>query len=233
MILVIIDHVSKLAEAVPCHHDEFDATSTSRLFLQKWFARHGTPTRRQLDNAPSLTAVVANEFMKVSQVTKVTSTAGYHRTQGLVERQNRTLLTLLRVFCSRRMRDWDQHLVEVMGANNTTRHATTGVPHYMLPRGTEEAIPLTYLYPEFATRSFASHEAYEEHYHARQQEIHDLVWRNTHQAQQRQKLKYDSAIRPNAYKVGESVWVFCRYVPQKVSPKLMKAWKVRTKQHTC
>ena len=64
-----------------------------------------------------------------------------------------------------------------------------------------------------------------EHILARQQEIHDLVRRNTHQAQQRQKLKYDRAIRANAYNVGDPVWVFCRYVPQKGSPKLMRAWR--------
>ena len=74
----------------------------------------------QSDNAPNLTAEVSIEFMKASQVTKVTSTAGHPRTQGLVVRQNRTLLTLLRVFCSRRMRDWDQHLDEVLGAYNST-----------------------------------------------------------------------------------------------------------------
>ena len=49
--------------------------------------------------------------------------------------------------------------------------------------------------------------------------------RNTHQAQLRQKLKYDRAIRANAHNVGDPVWVFCRYVPQKGSPKLMKAWR--------
>ena len=103
-----------------------------------------------------------------------------------MERQNRILLTLLRVFCSRRMRDWDQHLDEVLGAYNSTRHATTGFSPYMLTRGTEKAIPLTYLYPVLA----------------RQQEIHDLVRRNTHQAQLRQKLKYDRAIRAKAYAKG-------------------------------
>ena len=193
-ILVITDHFSKFAEAVPCSHDEYDAVTTSRLLLQKWFARHGTPTRMQSDNAPNLTAEVSNEFMRASQVTKVTSTAGHPRTQGLVERQNRTSLTLLRVFCSRRMRDWDQHLEEVMGAYNSTRHATTGFSPYMLTRGTE-------------TWS------------------HDLVRRNRHQAQLRQKLKYDRAIRANAYNVGDPVRVFCRYVPQKGSPKLKKAWR--------
>ena len=95
----------------------------------------------------------------------------------------------------------------------------------MLTRVTEKAIPLTFLYPEFAARSFESHAAYVEHILARQQEIHDLVRRNTHQAQLRQKLKYHRAIRANAYNVGDPVWVFCRYVPQKESPKLMKAWR--------
>ena len=121
------------------------------------------------------------------------------------------------------MSDRDQQLDEVMGAYNSTRHATTGFPPYMLTRGTEKAIPLTFLYPEFAARSFESHGAYVQHILARQQGIHDLVRRNTHQAQLRQKLKFDRAFRANAYYVGDPVWVFCRYVPQKGSPKLMKA----------
>ena len=49
--------------------------------------------------------------------------------------------------------------------------------------------------------------------------------RNTHQAQLRQKLKYDRTIRANTYKQGDLVWVFCRYVPQKGSSKLMRAWR--------
>ena len=221
-ILVIIDHFSKFAEAIPCSHNEYDAISTSRLLLQKRFARHGTPTRMQSDNAPNLTAEVSDDFMKAS---KVTSTAGHPRTLGLVESHNHTLLTLLCVFCSRRMRDWGQHLDEVLGAYNSTRHATTGFSPYMLTRGTEKAIPLTYLYPEFATQSFPTYDAYVDHVLARQQEIHDLVRRNTNQAQLRQKLKYERAIRVKAYAKSDLVWVFCRYVPQKCFPKLMRAWR--------
>ena len=112
-----------------------------------------------------------------------------------------------------------------MGAYNSTRHATTGFSPYMLTRGVEKAIPLTFLYPEFGAKSFETHEAYVDHVLARQQEIHDLVRRNTHQAQLRQKLKYDRAIQARAYQPGELVWVFCRYVPQKGSPNLMRAWR--------
>ena len=89
-ILVIFDYLSHFAEGVLCSHDEYDAITTSRLLLRKWFARHGRPTRIQYENAPNLTAEVSNEFMKASQITQVTSTASHPRTQGLVERQNRT-----------------------------------------------------------------------------------------------------------------------------------------------
>ena len=60
---------------------------------------------------------------------------------------------------------------------------------------------------------------------ALQQEIHDLVQHNTHQAHLRQMLKCDCAIRAKAYKQVDLVWVFCRYVPQKDSPKVMRAWR--------
>ena len=43
----------------------------------------------------------------------------------------------------------------------------------MLTRGTEKAIPLAYLYPEFATQSLESREAYVGYIITRQQEIHD------------------------------------------------------------
>ena len=91
----------------------------------------------------------------------------------------------------------------------------------MLTRSTEKA---TYLYPEFATQSFATHEVYMDHVLARQQEIHDLVRRHIHQAQMRRKVKYNRSIKAKAYNPADLVWVFCRYVPQKSLPKLMRSW---------
>ena len=95
----------------------------------------------------------------------------------------------------------------------------------MLTKGTEKAIPLNYLYHEFATQSFPTHDAYVDHVLAHQQEIHDLVRRNTLQAQLRQKLKYDRATQAKVCAKGDLVWVFCRYVPQKGSPKPLRAWR--------
>ena len=224
-LLVIIDHFTKFAEAIPCAHDEYDAQTTAKIILNKWFARHGTPARMQSDNATNFTAEIAQELMKASQVTKVTSTPAHPRGNGLVERQNRTLLTLLRVYTSRRMIDWDEHIDGVLGAYNSTRHATTGFSPYMLQHGAEKSIPLSFIYPEFAAREFESKEEFVEHLLARQQEIHELVRRNTHQAQVRQKQKFDRHLKAKAHAVGDAVWVFCHIIPKGGTRKLLRAWR--------
>ena len=87
-LLVIFDHFTKFAEAIPVAHDECDAQTTAKNFWNKWFAKHGTPARMQSDNATNFTAEKAQELMKASQITKVTSTPVHPRGNGLVERQN-------------------------------------------------------------------------------------------------------------------------------------------------
>ena len=60
---------------------------------------------------------------------------------------------------------------------------------------------------------------------ARQQEIHELVRRNTHQAQLRQKLKFDRHLKSKAHAVGDAVWVFCHIIPKGSTRKLIRAWR--------
>ena len=87
--------------------------------------------------------------MKRSQVAQAHSTTYHPQTNGLVERQNRTLISMLRVYCSRYMDDWDKHLPQVMGAYNSTEHSTTGISPHMMVTGHEKALPLTFFYPEY------------------------------------------------------------------------------------
>ena len=100
----------------------------------------------QSDNTTKFTAEKAHKLMKTPQATKVTSTTAHPRGNLLVEQQNRTMLTLLPVYTSRRMQDWDEHIDGVLGAYNSTRHATTGFSPYMLRHGAENSIPLSFIY---------------------------------------------------------------------------------------
>ena len=78
--------------------------------------------------------------MKRSQVAQAHSTTYHPQTNGLVERQNCTLVSMLKVYCSRFLDDWDRHLPQVMGAYNSTEHSTTGISPHMMLTGHEKAL---------------------------------------------------------------------------------------------
>ena len=145
----------------------------------------------QSGNATNFTAEIAQELMKASQVTKVTSTPVHPRGNKLVERQNQTLLIFLRVSTSSRMRDWNENIERMLGAYNSTRHATAGLLPYMLQHGAENSFPLSFICPVFAPRGFESKEEFVEHLLSRQQESPELVRRNTHQGQLSQRQKFN------------------------------------------
>ena len=161
----------------------------------------------QSDNGKAFVSVLSKELMKRSHIAQAHSTTYHPQTNGLVERQNRTLVNILRVYCSRYMTDWDKYLPQVVGAYSSTQHSTTGIR--------ERAMPLTLIYPEHEGKTM-SPQAYMKEAVKRQQELNELCRRNTAQAQMRQWKKYDERIlQAKPYAVGQYVWVFQNiYIPR-------------------
>ena len=104
----------------------------------------------QSDKGTAFVRELTKELMRPSQVAQAHSTT-YHppQTNGLMERQNRTLVSMLRVYCSRYMTDWDRYLPQVMGTYNSTQHSTTGVSPHMMLTGHEKNLPLNFFYPDY------------------------------------------------------------------------------------
>ena len=186
---------------------------------------HCCPITSQSDNGKAFVGDLTKELMKRSQVAQAHSTTYHPQTNGLVERQNRTLVSMLRVYCSRYMDDWDKHLPQVMGAYNSTEHSTTGISPHMMLTGHEKALPLTFFYPEYEGKRTAP-QTYVRDVIRRQQDLNDLCRRNTQQAQIRQKRRFDKRTADaKAYSVGDYVWVFQEVVPPKGTKKLLKKWR--------
>ena len=222
-ILVIIDHFTKLAEAVPCQ--TASAEETCDHLITHWISRYGCPMTFQSDNGKGFGGDLTKELMKRSHIAQAHSTTYRPQTNGLVERQNRTLLNMLRVYCSRYMTDWDKYLPQVVGAYNSTQHSTTGSSPFMMLTGRERAMPLTFFYPEYEGKR-TSPQAYVKEAIRRQQELNELCRRNTAQAQMRQRKKYDEKIlQSKPYEVGQYVWVFQNAIPPKGTKKLLKKWR--------
>ena len=222
-VLVMIDHFTKYAEAAPCM--TASAEETCDQLINVWIARHGCPITFQSDNGKAFVGDLTKELMKRSQVAQAHSTTYHPQTNGLVERQNRTLVSKLRVYCSRYMDDWDKHLPQVMGAYNSTEHSLTGISPHMIITRHEKALPLTFFYPEHEGKRTAP-QTYVRDVIRRQQDLNDLCRRNTQQAQVRQKRRFDKRTADaKAYSVGDYVWVFQEVVPPKGTKYLLKKWR--------
>ena len=224
-ILVIIDHFTKLAEAVPCQ--TASAEETCDHLITHWISRYGCPMTFQSDNGKAFVGDLTKELMKRSHIAQAHSTTYHPQTNGLVKRQYRTLVNMLRVYCSRYMTDWDKYLPQVVGAYNSTQHSTTGISPFMMLTGRERerAMPLTFFYPEYEGKR-TSPQAYLKEAIRRQQEINELCRRNTAQAQMRQRKKYDERIlQAKPYEVGQYLWVFPNVIPPKGTKKLLKKWR--------
>ena len=113
-ILVIIDHFTKLAEAVPCQ--TASAEETCDHLITHWISRYGCPKTFQSDNGKAFVGDLTKELMKRSHIAQAHSTTYHPQTNGLVERQKRTLVNMLRVYCSRYMTDWDKYDEKILQA---------------------------------------------------------------------------------------------------------------------
>ena len=101
--LVMIDHFTKYAENVPCI--TVSAEETCDHLIKTWIPRHRCTTTFQSDNGTALVGELTKELMRRSEVAQAHSTTYHPQMNGLVERQNRTLVSILRAFCSRCMTD--------------------------------------------------------------------------------------------------------------------------------
>ena len=222
-ILVIIDHFTKLAEAVPCQ--TASAEETCVPLITHWISRYGCPMTFQSDNGKAFVGDLTKELMKRSHIAQAHSTTYHPQTNGLVERQNRTLVNMLRVYCSRYMTDWDKYLPQVVGSYNSTQHSTTGISPFMMLTGKERAMPLMFFCPEYEGEK-TSPQAYVKEAVKRQQKLNELCRKNTAQAQMRQRKKYDEKIlQAKPYAVGQYFWVFQNVIPHKGTKKLLKKWR--------
>ena len=130
----------------------------------------------QSDNGTAFVGELNKELMIRSQVAQAHSTTYHPHANALVEKQNWTLVSTLRVYYSRYLPDWDRYLPQVMAAYNSTQHSTTGVSQHMTLTGHQNSFPLIFFYPDYE-RKKTPPQVYVRVVIRRQQEVNELCRR--------------------------------------------------------
>lgn len=123
-IFVLTDALTRYSVIIACR----DRTAETVVWkLRKIFAQFGIPTTLVSDNASEFIGTQMSTLCEALGVDKVNITAMHPAANGLVERVNRKIVDLLRLYANDMVKlDWDRYLPEFSLAINASYNATLG-----------------------------------------------------------------------------------------------------------
>ena len=221
-ILVVCDYFTKWTEAYAM--PDMLAQNVADVLTREFFCRFGMPRHLHSDQGRNFESKLFSEVCQLLGIRKTRTTPFHPSSDGLVERQNRTLLQMLRIVIEENVADWDEHLPYVMAAyRNSVQESTQETPFYLM-FGRHMTIPLDLCLelPKRIEKHYKCQSEYVLWLRRTFQQAHSLAEKHLKVAAQRQKNNYDARSRPHKYSVGDFCW---RAYPPLSRNKLGKRWK--------
>ena len=175
------------------------------------------------DQGPNFEANLLKELCKFLKIEKLRTTAYHPQCNGEVERQNRTLKSILAKYVNSNHTDWDLYLNSTLFANNTAVHSSTGKSPYEILFGrTEYGLNDV----KFATEGYKSWS----NEYLKNMEINRVknlkqIQHCSQLAKQNQKTYYDQKTNSRfKFTVGSKVWLKNHVTQNGLSRKFTTKW---------
>lgn len=222
-ILVWEDYATRWSEAIP-----LEDTSAATLGKAFWFhvvCRFGCPKTVLTDLGRNFVSSMFEELLRFTKTNRLRTTAYHPQTDGLVERQNQTLKTMIRTYVNRKQDDWDILLPYLSFAYNTSVHSATGATPYFLLYGKEATLPVD-IAMEWTPESQLSQGIHERMMIGRQ-----LANENIIRSQEYQRKRYDATHgQAEKFDLGDIVLIRTEFVnkgrKKSISPRFNQLAKV-------
>lgn len=221
-ILVVGDYFTKLTEIYPM--ENMLAETVADIIFRAWIKRYGCPTELHSDQGRQYESLLFREICQMLEINKTRTTPLHPRSDGMIEKMNRTINDMLSKYIKTHQKDWDKHLDYITMAYNSTPHETTGFTPHRMVFGREMKIPLEVITEtlENSAERFTSEYAYTLEKNLR--EAHNEARKHTKRAAKRQKVTYDTNVRQREYKVGELVWRNQKKNSPGIKAKIARHW---------
>jgi hypothetical protein len=221
-ILVIVDWFTKWTDAFPIANQE--AQTCAKVLVEQFVCRFGSPKQLHSDQGAQFESSLFQSLTDLLGIEKTRSTALHPISNGIVERSNRTIESMLSKYVSQNQRDWDEHLPMLMLAYRSTVHESTGyTPNYLM-FGRELNLPIDLVFggPE---RDLFTPDEYVSNMKEKLEAAHEFVRDALRKSSERQKVYYDRKKFGGPYEEGQYVWLFVPYKKRSLSPKLQSFWE--------
>ena len=222
-ILVVVDYFTKYAEIYPLQNME--AETVAEAVFKGWIKRFGCPRELHSDQGKQFESLLFQELCKYLQIHKTRTTPYHPRSDGLVERLNRTIKEMLSKYISSNQNIWDKYIDGITMAYNSTPHETTGITPYRMLFGTEMCIPLEIISENLPGEEMYTNESeYVRNMGAELEKMYRLAREMTCVSAERQKINYDKSAKHVSYEVGDLVRRHQKNIKTGTKVKLARCW---------
>jgi hypothetical protein len=207
-LLVAIDHSTRWPIAKAVH----EATShvVANFIYENIVCEFGCPDEVLSDRGSSFMSEVIKEFLSKLKTKHLRTTAYHPRTNGMVERLNGALVSIIRKYADSNPHSWDLFVNEALLAMRIRTHSTTGVSPFFLTYGVEPKIPGDSVHPQIMV-DFSSNDETAESWRMQQvrrlNEERKASYGRFKEAQQKSKEDYDSLVSKESYQVNDLVYL--------------------------
>ena len=149
-ILVLCDYATCYPEAIPLR--TIDAKHIAEQLIGV-FARVGVPQEILTDQGSNFTSQLLAELYRLLHVQSIRMSPYHPQTDGLVERFNQTLKSMLRKSVNKEGKDWDKMIPYLLFAYREVPQSSTGFYPFELLYGREVRGPLDILREAWETNT--------------------------------------------------------------------------------
>ena len=222
-VLAVEDYFTKFVNlyAVP----DQKATTVADCLFKNYILEHGVMETLHTDMGRQFESDVVRQLCETLGVKKTHTTPYNPKSDGMVERLNRTVINQLAKTLLSCEGEWDSFLSHVAFAYNTSVHSSTGFTPYFLTHGREARTPVSVVLGPLDVQGDTPHGPLEGFTRSLLGGL-DLAFQrtmdNNRAASRKQKSYYDARLRHCPYEVGDLVWL---NDPTESRRKLAPHWK--------
>ena len=183
------------------------AETIARLFVDNVVCRHGVPDELLSDRGSNFLSEQLRSVCDVLGVKKI-NTSGYHpQTNGLVEKFNSTLISLISKCCEISDHDWDEHLQMLLFAYRSSVQASTQESPFFLLYGRDPRLPTETALSGAVSPYVVDISDYQTELVRRMSTAWSVAKEQIENARQRQKKQYDRHAKDPKILIGDRVMV--------------------------
>lgn len=205
-VLVVTDHFSKMAHAFPCRNQA--AKQVARKLWDEFFLVYGFPKRIHSDQGANFESKLIKELLSLAGVAKSHTTPYHPMGNGVVERFNRTLGSMIRTLPPKSKAKWPQMLQLLTFCYNCTEHETTGFAPFYLMFGRVPRLPVDILFQSALSDDVVvDHSEFVSRLKKDMREAVQIAQRHSQKEQTRHAKLYNRKVKGSPLAIGDRVLV--------------------------